>query len=82
MSEANPATAFEAHAERHRGTVHLVMLTDQGRATVRFTPALAKLVGRDLDLKSIRPVGERREETRDKGPETRDPILKPGGAIL
>lgn len=68
-------TVFAAQAERYRGTVHLVVSTDQGKATMRFTPALAQVVGRELAQRAVQPNGERTAEPTA-------PITKPSGHLL
>ncbi len=74
MSAAT-STVFMARAERTPGTVHLVVTTDLGDARLRFTPALAKLIGRELVQQA-----DQRDVSAPANPAA--PVLKPCGQIL
>lgn len=82
MIDADHATVLGHSVERKRGTVLVLFRTDRGAVRLRFTHADAHMIGGEIRVAGVARAGERREETRDKGLETRDPILKPGGGIL
>ncbi|MES2696914.1 MAG: hypothetical protein V4773_25840 [Verrucomicrobiota bacterium] len=72
-------TVFVARAERQRGTVHLAVTTDRGDARLRFTPALAKQLGRELVQQADKPDTAALPHAQTGG---RSPILKPSGGLL
>gem|GEM_PF-6675646 len=65
---------------RHRGNVHMIVRTEHGPSLLCFTPALAAIVGRELGLRSIAPVGERLNHTQ--GAHLGKPLEKPSGGVL
>lgn len=72
MSEV--PTVLAHSCERKRGTVHVLLRTDQGEARFRLTPADAQILGSDLRMRAVHPCGETRDPSA--------PIEKPGGGIL
>lgn len=74
---AEAKDVLSATTQRVRGRVHLrVGLNDGSVGTLAFQPALALTIGRELAVKSVPPVGEKKWDGSS------EPILKPGGKIL
>lgn len=77
---AEPATVLGHSVERRRGTVHALFRTDRGAVALRFTPADAHLIGGELRVASIAPVGERAPNHATAAAQGQ-PLEKPGGGI-